>query len=130
MSAAFEWIEKLFSKQAPNNKPDPILVVSGDGFEAVRHDDVLFRVDLDKVLKITAYKKDLITTDLVCFEIEVSEDAGLQVWLIHEELQGFETVDRLFQKLPGYMPDWRDKVIQPAFAANETVIFDRLSPPR
>jgi hypothetical protein len=80
-------------------------------------------VDLDEVRRVVMYKRDEWTTDLVCCEIWLLA-AEARVTL-HEEMRGFEDAMSLLETLPGFRKDWRDQVIQPPFASNLTVVFER-----
>jgi len=75
-----------------------------------------------EVSGIVAYKRDLLTTDLICLRFTNGE------WNIeiNEEMSGWTT---LINAIPTYLPgalspsDWWDRVSHPAFAANPTVLF-------
>ncbi|HCE10090.1 MAG TPA: hypothetical protein DEQ40_16105 [Oxalobacteraceae bacterium] len=75
------------------------------------------------VREITAYKLDLITTD----EVRLRFDLDILPFSIEvsEEMEGFEdfktTVERYFQFSGG----WWSQVLQPPFARNECVLFQR-----
>jgi hypothetical protein len=71
---------------------------------------------------IRAYKRDLITTDEVCFVFALK--SGLEL-TVTEEQPGFkELVVSLSQEFPSTV-GWRSHVIKPAFAPNHTVLFRR-----
>ena len=78
-------------------------------------------VRLDAVSAVVLYKRDELTTDLVCCDI-VAE--GL-VYFVHEEMTGFDTLIGRLEKLPGFDRGWREKVIHPPFAENRTIVFQR-----
>jgi len=78
-------------------------------------------VPWDEIGTITAYKADRFTTDLVAFEIQLADGEALT---IHEEMEGFDLVQlKMRTALPGFDTRWEEKVIQPAFAPNPTVIY-------
>jgi hypothetical protein len=70
---------------------------------------------------VTFYKRDEVTTDLICCEIRI----GQKVWLFHEEVKGWELLIAHLQKLPGFRSDWYAAVVQLPFAASETVAYRR-----
>jgi hypothetical protein len=76
------------------------------------------------IRKIAAFKRDEISTDLICWEIEFDERG--QPWHveIHEELEGFQDVvnEALRRKIVD--PLWVRLVMQPPFATCWTVIYD------
>ncbi len=69
------------------------------------------------------YKRDEWTTDLVCCEVSLSRDQNGAV--IHEAMEGFDGAMALLETLPGFRVQWRDEVIQPPFAPNVTLVFER-----
>jgi hypothetical protein len=80
----------------------------------------VFVAGFDEVVRATAFKRDELTTDLLCVEIEVANGRSIE---LHEDLGGFEEWLGRVDSLPGVDPDWRGKVIQPPFARNETALF-------
>jgi hypothetical protein len=76
------------------------------------------------VNRVTAYKRDLYVTDLICLAISTAETAIE----INEEMQGWQS---LMETLPGYLPGmpeqprWFDTVARPPFATNVTKLFSR-----
>jgi hypothetical protein len=83
--------------------------------------DLLAQLPPSQVAKVTFYKLDEITTDLICCEVVV---AG-KTWNFHEELAGWELLIDHLQSLPGFRSDWFAAVSQPAFAASATLAFSR-----
>jgi hypothetical protein len=82
------------------------------------------RVELDEIQRVVMYKRDEWTTDLVCCEVWLS--AAEDDVTLHEEMAGFDNAMSLLETLPGFRKDWREDVIQPPFAPNVTVVFERL----
>jgi hypothetical protein len=83
--------------------------------------DLLARLSLTDIGKVTFYERDEITTDLICCEIMV----GGNLWTFHEELVGWDLLIGHLLKLPGFRGDWFATMSQPPFAASETVAFSR-----
>ena len=81
----------------------------------------LAQLPLTDVAKVTFYKRDELTTDLICCDVVV----GDEVWTFHEELVGWDLLIDHLQKLPGFRADWFAAVSQPPFATSETVAFNR-----
>ena len=82
-----------------------------------------------EVRSVTALKRDLSRVDLICLQFERSNG---QVYEVHEEMVGWpELLEALPRHLPGCMNEGEmlAKVMNPPFAANETVIFRRASSP-
>jgi hypothetical protein len=83
--------------------------------------DLLAQVPLKEIGKVTFYKRDELTTDLICFDVLV----GDEVWTFHEELDGWDLLIDHLEGLPGFRGDWFAAVSQPPFAMCETVAFSR-----
>jgi len=81
----------------------------------------------DDVVLLTAFKRDLYVVDRICLEIELKDGESIEV---DEEMKSW---DSLVQKLPEYLPgckrfgEWFGVVAFPAFALNETRIFERVA---
>ena len=83
--------------------------------------ELLASVPLGEVRRVTFYKRDEITTDLICCDVV----AGDRVWTFHEELAGWDLLLSHLDRLPDFRRDWFASVSQPAFAASETIAFAR-----
>jgi hypothetical protein len=91
---------------------------------AVIDADTLDRLPLAAVEQVTFFKRDELTTDLICCEI-VSRDRSQT---FHEELRGWPSLIEHLQGLPGFRRDWFAGVSQPPFAISEFIAFKRSSP--
>ncbi|URD60245.1 hypothetical protein M8312_10675 [Sphingomonas sp. KRR8] len=83
--------------------------------------DVLEQLPLADIQKVTFYKRDELTTDLICCDV----DARGQTWFFHEEAEGWEEFLRYLERLPTFRKDWYEAVVHPPFAASELVAFER-----
>ena len=83
--------------------------------------ELLARLPLADITKVTFYKRDEITTDLICCDVAL----GQQVWTFHEELVGWNLLIDHLQRLPRFRTDWFAAVAQPPFATSETLAFNR-----
>ena len=83
--------------------------------------DLLADLPLTQVTKVTFYKRDEITSDLICCEVQIAEKTRT----FHEEMGGWDLLIEHLQQLPGFRGDWFAAVSQPPFAASETVAFTR-----
>ena len=83
--------------------------------------DVLTQLPLGKIDNVTFYKRDEVTTDLICCDVE----AGDSVWSFHEELDGWDLLLAHLERLPGFRRDWFSAVSRPPFAGAVTVAFSR-----
>ena len=93
---------------------DGFVIVAGSRF-AVRWRDIL---------RVVAFERDQFTTDLLCLAFEAHGwPAGTQ-YEVNEEIHGFEALVNVMSQQLSLRPNWRRDVLQPAFAANPTVIFE------
>ncbi len=76
-------------------------------------------LQLEQVESVTFYKRDALTTDLICCEVQV---AG-ETWFFHEEMKGWNLLMKHLEQLPGFRSDWYALVAQPPFSENRTVAF-------
>ena len=76
---------------------------------------------LDQIERVAFYKRDELTTDLICCEVGI---AG-RSWFFHEELTGWQLLLEHLRHLPGFRGDWHAAVVQPTFERCETVAFER-----
>ena len=70
---------------------------------------------------VTFYKRDELTTDLICCDVAIADD----VWTFHEEMVGWDLLIDHLSKLPDFQADWYAAVSRPVFAASETIAFER-----
>jgi len=77
---------------------------------------------LGQIESVTFYKRDEITTDLICCDVQVSGT----IWFFHEEMDSWAALIQHLEHLPGFRADWRAAVVQPPFAENRTVAFQRV----
>ncbi len=64
--------------------------------------DLLAQLPLTGVGKVTFYKRDEITTDLICCDVV----GGDKVWTFHEELVGWDLLINHLESLPSFRADW------------------------
>ncbi|MFC3442297.1 hypothetical protein ACFOKF_14065 [Sphingobium rhizovicinum] len=82
---------------------------------------IIAELPLADIAAVVFYKRDEVTTDLIYCDVEI---AG-SVWTFHEEAKGWAELIEHLSALPGFRADWYEAVVSPAFAASETVAFDR-----
>jgi hypothetical protein len=82
---------------------------------------LLAALPLSDIAKVIFYKRDELTTDLICCDVET--DGGLRTF--HEEMQGWGLLIQHLGCLPGFRKDWFAAVSQPPFQARETLAFIR-----
>jgi adenylosuccinate synthase len=77
-------------------------------------------IALESVERVTFYKRDELTTDLICCELM----SCVQIWTLHEELPGWDAAIAELSTLPGFRHDWHAHVSAPPFDANPFVAFE------
>jgi len=85
----------------------------------------LQKCNLDNIIKVEFFKRDELTTDLLCCEILTSGAKGNETWFVHEESTQWENVLALVNQLPNFDLNWREKMVHPVFAENRTTAFTR-----
>lgn len=76
---------------------------------------------MPEIQNVTFYKRDEITTDLLCCDIVV----GDRVLSFHEEMTSWDVVLARLGELPGFRTEWFSQVSQPPFAESSFVAFNR-----
>jgi hypothetical protein len=106
------------------------LVVDSTGVSILQENKPTERILWREIIQIQAYKKDLITEDLVCWDFTVDANQSGPTYTLHEEMVGFEELDaKLGKVIPAFDRKWREKVILPPFAQSRTTIYQRVSRP-
>ncbi|MBL8543088.1 MAG: hypothetical protein JNJ63_04720 [Hyphomonadaceae bacterium] len=100
--------------------------INADAFAVEGLDPPREPVALDDIQEVTFFKRDELTTDLICCDIVVCTAQGVETWFLHEELPGWDDLTRLLERLPGFDSQWFRKVAWPAFASNPTSVFKRV----
>ncbi|WP_267414216.1 hypothetical protein [Sphingomonas sp. GC_Shp_4] len=82
---------------------------------------MLNQLPLSEIDAVAFYKRDEITTDLICCNVEIQ---GC-VWTFHEEADGWQALVAHLSALPEFRSDWYEAVVGPPFATSETIAFKR-----
>jgi hypothetical protein len=83
--------------------------------------DMLARLPLCEIDRIVFYKRDELTTDLICCDVTMQG----RICFFHEEASGWCELIAHLAALPGFRTDWYEAVAMPPFDLCETVAFDR-----
>ena len=76
-----------------------------------------------EIEKIQGYKLDLFTTDEICLDIFLPET----IITISESAEGFmEFLEMLQNEFPSFDKSWYEKIIQPPFATNLTILYEKI----
>lgn len=84
-------------------------------------DNLLAQIPLTDIAKVTFYKRDEITSDLICCNVAAAGSA----WAFNEEQEGWDMLLQHLYKLPNFQTDWYASVSHPPFATSEIVAFSR-----
>jgi len=100
------------------------LVADDAGFKIVTPKGAEAELSWKDIEKIHAFKRDLLTTDLICLAFEKS---GTEEWYeINEEMSGYnDLLEALQNHLSGFALVWVLDTTLPAFATNHKVIWER-----
>lgn len=114
-------LKRILMRELTRNADIGYLEILDDGFRFLRADEEIAKLQWSEIKEVTAFKRDLLTTDLVCFEVMTTK--GL-LYEFNEDVPGFELwVSEMQRTLLGFDSSWRDRVISPPFAPNRTAIF-------
>ena len=99
-----------------------IFEYTNDGFELpIEKEHVLIK--WIEIQKITAYKKDLFTTDEIWLIVEVDNDKSFE---INETTPGwYQFIKKIEMKFQSISNTWFKDISVPAFERNETVLYER-----
>jgi hypothetical protein len=99
-----------------------LFTYESDGF-IFRFKDGPQKILWSQIDRITAYKADLSTYD----EIRLNIEFGGSAFIFTEDTPGFfQFVLKTKKVFPSIPEDWDTKIINPPFAANEMVIYERM----
>lgn len=79
---------------------------------------------LDSVERVEFFKRDRITTDLVCCQIGFA-DGRLLEW--DEDMSDWRGIITSLEDLPGFDRNWFAKVSQPPFESSWYLAYQRLA---
>jgi hypothetical protein len=82
---------------------------------------ILGQLPLSEIDAVIFYKRDEITTDLICCDVAIQG----RLWTFHEEAAEWQALTAHLSALPGIRNDWYEAVVNPPFATNETIAFKR-----
>jgi hypothetical protein len=99
-------------------------VLREDGFDLYEGENYKGGVIWAEVEKIVAFKRDMVTFDLVCLGFIIP--GKKEIFEINDDLRGYQDiVKRIKESFPDSRQDWESAVVRPAFARNTTTIYQR-----
>lgn len=130
------WIDKTLAKiragdyVPPPKQSDLVLSLDVEGITVARKplpSAPVHSIAWGDIVCVVAFKRDWLTVDCICLAFATADGMTTEV---NEEMEGWEA---LTDALPNYLPgskNWNEcfsQVAFPAFATNETLIFERKS---
>ncbi len=94
------------------------LVSDGDGF-VVNNRGQSVRSEWRDIVRVTAFKRDLFSVDLVCLMLESA--AGMLE--VNEQMDGYAAFEAQLEQALGIGAAWKLAVLFPAFETNAAVIY-------
>ena len=113
MSIFLTW---LYNRIRQSKEPE-LIRLTEQGFEVVRGNASIVSIAWTEIQRIVGYKRDLMTTDVICFAFYLSDIGENSNFEINEEMKGFEELAKKLRTIfPTFDGDWWNKVAKPAFA--------------
>jgi len=81
--------------------------------------------ELQQVRRVLMYKRDEITTDLICCDVEADGGDGPITWTRHEESAEWQEWLTELSRLPNFDQEWLEKVTKPPFEECVTLVYKR-----
>lgn len=82
---------------------------------------MIIPASIDAIQRVTFYKRDEITSDLICCDISTHD----RRWTFHEEMTNWDELIDELNALPNFARHWFASVSQPPFGLSEFVAFER-----
>ena len=102
------------------------LQVTGDSAWIVSPGRENIEIKTSEVSELVAFKRDLLTEDMICVRIRHGSPDKERQEEINEDMRGFEdAMAHPAWRLAGFDLHWRESVVKPAFAANPTVVYHK-----
>jgi len=123
------WLSKMwrdYRRWLGKQRGNAHIRISGSTICILRPHAAPIAIEPSRIVRIALFKRDEMTTDLICCEITAKADVGNDYSIVvHEDMDGFETMMATLAALDGFDRGWFEKVARPAFATNFTVVFQR-----
>jgi hypothetical protein len=113
-----DWLRRRLAKLDP-----PRIEIEADGFAVVGSGGERRPIRWDSITKISAFKRDLLTTDEIILVVEVERQGMVQE--LSEEWTGFNDLFAPMAERLGISPGWYIDVMSPAFDPKYRVVYER-----
>ena len=109
------------------DKPTHEIILDDSGFSVKELGANVAHIRWSDVIEIFAFKRDVLTYDLICLGFRVSDDGTF--WEVTEDFENYDQLEaELKREFPGIRTDWFCEVGFPAFEANRTTIWGERPP--
>jgi hypothetical protein len=78
----------------------PSILAEPGAFTLYVGDTEVVQVPFAEIREVTFYKRDELTTDLICCDVLVGTGESALVWTLHKEMWGFDKLTQLLEELP------------------------------
>lgn len=83
------------------------------------------KFELKNIIEVRFFKRDELTSDLICCEIIANVDDEPHTWFYHEEATEWGKIIEQLELISGFDRKWREKVVLPPFEKCMTIAFRR-----
>ena len=99
-----------------------LIKVTSEGYSLHSRQKLIENLIWNEVFSIVAYKRDFLTEDQICIRFQ----CGDAVHEVNEDMEGFDSLTSMLPEVfPDILPEWREAVVQPAFAPQVTLLWKR-----
>jgi hypothetical protein len=121
----FAWLRRLFTFR--QQRDPPVLLADDQGLE-VRDGPLIIRLAWTAVSRVSAFKRDLFTTDEIILLVE-SSAAPDKPLILSEEWPGFSSLFGPMERALGVSPGWYVDIMTPPFESTPRLLYDRSGRP-
>lgn len=114
---------KFFRRDRQSIGSSDKISANDDGFTLPQTEK---QVPWSNLMQVESYKRDFLTTDLICLELTFAVNGGLVKTEIDEEMEGYDGFVREMElHISVLEKKWKETVMKPAFAKNRIVVYGR-----
>lgn len=104
------------------------ILTTDSRFDICQSGKTIVSIPWTAITGITAFKRDLITVDILCLEIEVTHGGRSEVYEVNEEMKGFENLISQLDKRFSLKDNWREFVLRPPFKEQKIMLWGKPDP--
>lgn len=116
---------KLWCHRTPK-VTGPVFVSAAAPGISLHHEGEEILMSWEAIRRVTFFKIDLITVDSIQCRVELDYLGNVLNYQLDEDTEEFKIwVAEMEKRLPHFLQHWYATVVQPPFARNETIAFER-----